>query len=97
MKFVIVKRHEMGCWPCIRCPPPGRGKRTATWDFSRLQKYRSSGIRDQHTGRKRPLCREDFLDFYTNQCPRYQRVLAQERLAHQTTHTFECSGLLRMI
>ena len=72
---------------CIRCPPPGRGKRTATWDFSRLQMYRSSGIRDQQTGRKRPLCKDDFIQFYTNECPRYQRILAQ-RLAKQNTLTY---------
>lgn len=75
--FKLLFSTRCDChWLIIdRCPPPGRGRKAATWDFSRLEKYKASGVRDQHTGRKRPLCQDDFVHFFTHECPRYQRFL----------------------
>ena len=59
--------------PKLRCPAQGRGKARNLWDFSKISKFRTSGTRDEDNLRKTPMCREDFIDWFVNKCPRYQR------------------------
>ena len=59
----------------IRCPAPGRGVPRKQWDWSRLSKFSRSGHRENDNLVKRPMCREDFLDYFQNRAPHWQRSL----------------------
>ena len=59
----------------MRCPAPGKGKRQLEWDFGgRLRRHRTSGIRDETSSTKRPLCQEDFVEYYTTKAPFFRSV-----------------------
>ena len=57
----------------LRCPAPGKGKKMKEWDFSRIQRFRTTGIRDETLRARRPMCQDDFLEYFTQKCPRFQR------------------------
>lgn len=57
----------------LRCPNPGKGVKRKTWDFARLKSVSVSGTRSQDIVATKPMCRNDFIAYFTSEAPTYLR------------------------
>ena len=67
--WCVLERH-------LRCPSNGQGRKRKGFDFSRIKRLKAVGRRRERGSNLEPLCREDWIEFWTNHAPRFQRTLA---------------------
>lgn len=72
-----VDNFGLQCAIGTRCPGLGRGKKRQVWDFSRVKAVHASGTRSEQFHNLKPYAKPDFIDYYVNKAPSYERRLVK--------------------